>query len=109
MLPLGRRTADTDDKVEVLRAYVEQLPKIPFLSGQSVSGTILTGKAVLLIRHTLKRPYEGAFIVGVSVPQAVQVLTPDSATAGGDDITQFVVLVTGSAVSQDTDVNLWVF
>lgn len=109
MKSLGRRGATPADDTEVLRKYVEQLPAALVLDGQLVTGVILSGSQVVRIRHTLGRAYVGGAIVGVSAATAVQVQTPQAASASGVPTTRELVVGTTAAVAQDTAVNVWVF
>jgi hypothetical protein len=109
VLSLGRRTGTTDDKVEVLRSYVEQLPQIALLNGQPATGVVLSGTASIDIRHSLGRSYQGALITGASAIEVFLVLTPEAASAGGLDVTKFVAVRSPVNVASDTIVNVWVY
>jgi hypothetical protein len=107
---LGREAPTPLEDVKVLRLYLEQLASMPYLDGQEVTGVMPIGGSLVDVRHSLGRAYRGCWLVGQQyTPDAIYPLLPENARSGGTDITNFVTVVSPSAVVGDTSFKLWVY
>lgn len=93
-----------------VRRYLNQFRQLAFLNAQLVTIVIPNGTIYGKAYHSLERPYVGGFVVSASgYADTVLVVEPVTATALDCDVAREVLVLTGTAVSADTTVNVYLF
>jgi hypothetical protein len=95
-----------------VRRFLEQFRDLPILFGQLVDVTVPNGTIYGKAFHALKRSYVGGFVVNADgYVDIAYVVEPNKARTGGFDVdpTQQVLVSTGTAVSADTIIKVWLF
>ena len=90
--------------------FLRAVSKIQILDGQFIEASFVASKSPGLVRHTLGRPYAGAFVVTSSNPgdaPMISVLPPLASAQAGVDPAVFLAM--GAQVAWTGTVTLWVF
>jgi hypothetical protein len=105
-----RKTEEILGFCQKVAEFLRAVSKLQILDGQFVQASFVASKSPGLIRHTLGRPYNGAWVVSTTNPGSapmISVLPPlESAQAGIDPA---VYLAMGAQAAWTGTAKLWVF
>lgn len=90
--------------------FLREISKIQILDGQFIDAKFVASDHVNDLRHTLGRPYNGAFVVASSNPGGtpmISVLPPRDSARVGIDPAKFLAI--GADVAWTGTATLWVF